>query len=509
VSDGKLATRVYDDPSAINAKGSHFDVLIIGAGLSGIGAACHLVRKRPKTTFAILEARDAIGGTWDFFRYPGIRSDSDMSTFGYAFRPWADSKAIADGPSILRYLVETAKAYSVDRHVRFGLKVVRASWRSEDACWALDVDGADGKKLGFSCNFLFLCTGYYEYAQGYTPDWPGTEKFAGRIVHPQKWPHDLRYDGKRVVVIGSGATAVTIVPAMAAEAAHIVMLQRSPTYVVARPAEEVIAEQLKRWLPARAAHAAVRWKNILLQMYLYRLSRRKPAAVRAQIIKLAQSKLGPDFNAAECFNPRYDPWDQRMCIAPDGDLFAAMRAGKASIVNGEIETFTEMGLRLTSGQEIEADVIVTATGLKLRLVGGVAIEVDGAPVDIASTTSYKGMMFSDIPNLASIFGYTNASWTLKSDLIAEYVWRLLSHMDRQGYSICTPRRGNAAIAEEPTLPLTSGYIERAKHLLFKQGTKKPWRVNQNYALDVMALRFGAIEDGALEFRRCESISHAA
>ena len=504
-----LGTRARDDPSAVSAEGTHFDVLIIGAGLSGIGAACRLAQKRPRTTFSIVEAREAIGGTWDLFRYPGIRSDSDMSTFGYAFRPWDNSKAIADGPSILHYLAETAKAYGVDRHIRFGCKVMRASWRSADARWTLDVDGPEGEGLRFSCNFLFLCTGYYEYAQGYTPDWTGMERFGGHIVHPQKWPHDLPYDGKRVVVIGSGATAVTIVPAMAARAAHVAMLQRSPTYVVARPAEEAIADRLRQWLPARVAHAALRCKNILLQMYLYQLSRRKPAAVRAQILKLAQAEIGPEFNAAEYFNPRYEPWDQRMCIVPDGDLFAAMRAGKASIVNGEIETFTETGLRLTSGQDIAADIIVTATGLKVRLMGGVAIEVDGASVDIASTTAYKGVMFSDTPNLASIFGYTNASWTLKSDLIAEYVCRLLSHMDRRGYAICTPRRGDAAIADDPTLPLTSGYIERAKHLLFKQGTKKPWRVNQNYALDVIALRFGAIEDGALEFRRRESGSRAA
>ena len=432
-----------------------------------------------------------------------------MATFGYAFRPWRDSKAIADGPSILRYLADTAKAYRVDRHVRFGIKVVRASWRSAEASWRLDAEGPDGEKLKLSSGFLFLCTGYYEYEAGYMPGWPGMERFAGPIVHPQKWPEDLRFDGKQIAVIGSGATAVTIVPAMAASAAHVVMLQRSPTYVVARPAEEAIDIRLRKRLPARLAHAAVRWKNILLQMYLYRLSRRKPAAMRAQIIKLAQGELGPEFNAAEYFNPRYDPWDQRMCIVPDGDLFAAMRAGKASIVNGEIEMFTETGLRLTSGQEIEADIIVTATGLNMRLMGGVAIEVDGAPVDIASTTAYKGAMFSDVPNLASIFGYTNASWTLKSDLIAEYVCRLLSHMDRRGYAVCTPRRGDATIADDPTLPLSSGYIERARHLLFKQGAKKPWRVNQNYALDIMALRFGAIEDGALEFRKRKSISHAA
>ena len=333
-------------------------------------------------------------------------------------------------PVDLRYLAETARAYGVDRRIHLGHKVMRASWLSADARWSLDVDGPGSEKLKYSCNFLFLCPGYYEYAEGYMPGWAGMERFAGRVVHPQAWPEDMRYDGKRVVVIGSGATAVTIVPAMAARAAHVVMLQRSPTYIVARPSEEAIDKRLRKRLPARAADAGVRWKNILLQMYLYRLSRRKPAAVRAQIIKLAQAELGPEFNAAEYFNPRYNPWDQRMCIVPDGDLFAAMRAGKASIVNGEIETFTETGLRLTSGREVAADIIVTATGLKVRLMGGVAIEVDGAPVDIATTTAYKGVMFSDIPNLASIFGYTNASWTLKSDLIAEYVCRLLRHYKR-------------------------------------------------------------------------------
>ena len=477
MNDVTPATRVDRDAPTAGVAGTHYDVLIVGAGLSGVGAACHLVQKRPETTFAILEARNAIGGTWDLFRYPGIRSDSDMSTFGYAFRPWYSSKAIADGPSILRYLADTAQAYGVDRGIRFGCKVVRASWRSADAQWRLEVDGPDGEKLNLSCSFLFLCTGYYEYAEGYMPGWPGMESFSGAVVHPQNWPEHLRYDGKRVVVIGSGATAVTIVPAMAERAAHVVMLQRSPTYIVARPSEEAIAKRLGQWLPARLAHAVVRWKNILLQMYLYRLSRRKPAAVRAQIIKLAQAEIGPTIDAAECFNPRYEPWDQRICMVPDGDLFAAMRNGKASIVNGEIETFTEAGLRLASGQELAADIIVTATGLKVRLVGGIAIEVDGAPVDIASTTTYKSVMFSDIPNLASIFGYTNASWTLKSDLIADYVCRLLNHMDRRGYSICTPRRGDVPIADGPTLPLTSGYIQRAKGLLPKQGEREPWRMN--------------------------------
>jgi monooxygenase len=503
------ATRPAGKKAKAGAAGADFDVLIVGAGLSGIGAACHLVRKRPKTRFAILEAREAIGGTWDLFRYPGIRSDSDMATFGYAFRPWDDTRAIADGPSILRYLAETAKEYDVDRRIRFGHKVVSAAWRSEDARWTLDVKGAGGEDLRLSCNFLFLCAGYYEYAEGYMPGWPGMERFAGPIIHPQKWPEALRYEGKRVVVIGSGATAVTLVPAMAETAAHVVMLQRSPTYIVARPSEEAMAKRFGRWLPTRLTHAVVRWKNIALQLYLFRLSRRKPAAVRAQILKLAQAAVGPEIDAGRHFNPRYQPWDQRVCLVPDGDLFAALRSGKASVVTGEIETFTETGLRLVSGETLEADIVVTATGLKLRLMGGIKIEVDGKPVEVGMTTIYKSVMFSDVPNLASVFGYTNASWTLKSDLIAGYVCRLLEHMDRRGYAVCTPRQGDAQIVEEPTLPLTSGYIQRAKNLLPRQGTGKPWRMNQNYALDVMALRFAPIDDGALEFRRLGQASRAA
>jgi monooxygenase len=509
MNEALLATRPAGKKAKAGAAGADFDVLIVGAGLSGIGAACHLVRKRPKTRFAILEAREAIGGTWDLFRYPGIRSDSDMATFGYAFRPWDDTRAIADGPSILRYLAETAKEYDVDRRIRFGHKVVSAAWRSEDARWTLDVKGAGGEDLRLSCNFLFLCAGYYEYAEGYMPGWPGMERFAGPIIHPQKWPEALRYEGKRVVVIGSGATAVTLVPAMAETAAHVVMLQRSPTYIVARPSEEAMAKRFGRWLPTRLTHAVVRWKNIALQLYLFRLSRRKPAAVRAQILKLAQAAVGPEIDAGRHFNPRYQPWDQRVCLVPDGDLFAALRSGKASVVTGEIETFTETGLRLVSGETLEADIVVTATGLKLRLMGGIKIEVDGKPVEVGMTTIYKSVMFSDVPNLASVFGYTNASWTLKSDLIAGYVCRLLEHMDRRGYAVCTPRQGDAQIAEEPTLPLTSGYIQRAKNLLPRQGTGKPWRMNQNYALDVMALRFAPIDDGALEFRRLDQASRAA
>jgi len=503
-----LARRPGDDSAMAGAGGADVDVLIVGAGLSGIGAACHLVRKRPKTRFAILEARDAIGGTWDLFRYPGIRSDSDMATFGYAFRPWDDTRAIADGPSILRYLAETAKEYGVDRKIRFGHKVVSAAWRSEDARWMLEVRGPGGEGLRFSCNFLFLCAGYYEYEEGYMPGWPGMERFAGPIVHPQKWPQDLRYDGKRVAVIGSGATAVTLVPALAEAAAHVVMLQRSPTYIVARPSEEALAKRFEGRLPVWLTHTMVRWKNIGLQLYLFRLSRRKPAAVRAGILKLAQAAVGPGIDAAKHFNPRYEPWDQRVCLIPDGDLFAALRSGKASVVTGEIKTFTETGLRLMAGERLEADIIVAATGLKLRLMGGINIKVDGKPVEVGMTTIYKSVMFSDVPNLASVFGYTNASWTLKSDLIAGYVCRLLDHMDRRGYVICTPRRDDAQMAEEPTLPLTSGYIQRAKNLLPRQGTRKPWRMNQNYALDVMALRFAPIDDGTLEFARLDRASRA-
>ena len=475
-----------------------------------IGAACHLVRKRPGTTFAILEARNAIGGTWDLFRYPGIRSNSDMSTFGYAFRPWNDSTAIADGPSILRYLAETAKAYGVDRHIRFGLKVVRASWSSKDARWALDVDGPDGEKLEFSCSFLFLCTGYYEYAEGYTPAWPGTERFGGHIVHPQKWPEDLRYDGKRVLVIGSGATAVTIVPSMAAKAAHIVMLQRSPTYVVARPTEEAIAEQLKQWLPARAAHALTRWKNILLQMYLYRLSRRKPARRGRNSSSLRRGSLAQSSTPRSVSTPDTILGTSGCASPQTGTCSPPCAQARPSILNGEIETFTETGLRLTSGQEIEADLIVTATGLKVRLMGGVGYRSRRRANRYREHDRLQGRDVQRHP---------------EPGVHLRLYERLLDAQVRSDRRVCLPAaqpygsprirdlypppRRCSDCGDEPTLPLTSGYIERAKHLLFKQGTKKPWRVNQNYALDVMAFRFGAIEDGALQFKRRGSISRAA
>ena len=478
---------------------SNFDVLIVGAGLSGIGAGYHLQDKCPNKTFAILEGRGAIGGTWDLFRYPGVRSDSDMHTMGYRFRPWRESKSIADGQSILRYIRETAQEYGIDRKIRFNHRVARASWSSPDAQWTVETTDPDGPAARLSCNFLYMCSGYYEYGAGYMPGWPGMERFTGKIVHPQQWPEDLRYEGKRVIVIGSGATAVTLVPAMAETAAHVTMLQRSPTYIVTRPSQDAIANWLHRTLPTRLAYGLGRWKNILLQMYFYNLARHKPDATRKTILKFAQMQLGPDFDVGKHFSPRYKPWDQRLCLVPDGDLFASIRSGKASVVTDEIETFTENGIRLRSGNELAADVIVTATGLKMRLMGGVAVTVDGVPVNFARTMTYKGMMSSDVPNLAMALGYTNASWTLKCDLTSDYVCRLLNFMHEHGYAYCTPRKRDPSVSEEPALTFTSGYVQRALASLPKQGSKKPWRLNQNYALDLMALRFGTVDDGTMEF----------
>jgi cation diffusion facilitator CzcD-associated flavoprotein CzcO len=480
----------------------HLDVLIVGAGLSGIGAACHLKMRCPKKSFALLESRDAIGGTWDLFRYPGVRSDSDMYTLGYAFRPWEEAKAIAGAPAILKYIRETAEAYGVDRLIRFRHRAMSASWSSKEAQWTVDVErGPEKDRVRFTCNFLFMCSGYYDYAGGYAPEFPGVERFAGKIVHPQKWPQDLDYKGKRVVVIGSGATAVTLVPAMAKEASHVVMLQRSPTYVVSRPAEDPIALGLRRRLPPRLAYAATRWKNVLLTMYFYRLARRRPERVKQAIIDLARGELGPDYDVGTHFTPRYNPWDQRLCLVPDSDLFLAIRSGKASVVTDQIDTFTEKGLKLRSGAELDADIIVTATGLKLILLGGLTVSVDGVPADLPKSMSYKGMMFSDVPNLASAFGYTNASWTLKADLTSDYVCRLLNYMDRHGYAYCTPRRKDPEVTEVPFLDFTSGYVQRALDQLPRQGSKKPWKLHQNYALDLLALRFGRVNDGVMEFHR--------
>jgi monooxygenase len=477
--------------------GGDFDVVIVGAGLSGVGAACHLAMKCPGKSFAILEARDAIGGTWDLFRYPGIRSDSDMYTLGYAFRPWVDAKAIADGPAIRAYVEDTARDYGVTPHIRFGHKVVRASWSSEAALWTVEAETAEGRRL-FTCRFLMMCSGYYSYAEGHRPDFPGEERFAGRFVHPQFWPEDLDYAGKCVVVIGSGATAVTLVPEMAKQAAHVTMLQRSPTYIVSRPSTDSIAERLKRLLPPMLAYRLTRLKNVGLQMFFFRLARRRPAKVKAKMIELVRDELGPDYDVATHFTPAYNPWDQRVCLVPDGDLFEAIREGRASVATGAIETFTETGIRLTSGEDLPADIVVTATGLKVNLLGEAEVVVDGVRQDLSKAITYKAIMFSGVPNLAYVFGYTNASWTLKADLAADYVCRLINHMDAKGYAAATPVPG-PEVQPVPFLDFTSGYVQRALAALPKQGDRAPWRLHQNYALDLVTLRRGKIEDGALRF----------
>lgn len=487
----------------------HFDVVIIGAGLSGIGAGCHLTMKLPGKSFVLLEGRDTIGGTWDLFRYPGIRSDSDMYTLGYSFRPWQEAKAIADGPSILRYVRETAEAYGVDKKIRYRHQVKRVSWSSDEACWTVDAErGPEREPVRFTCGFLYTCSGYYDYTGGHSPEFKGVERFNGRVIHPQTWPEELDYAGKKVVVIGSGATAVTLVPAMAETAAHVTMLQRSPTYVVTRPSEDAFANKLRKKLPAKLAYGLIRWRNVLLTMFFYNLARKRPAKFKAQVIAGVAKMLGPDYDVATHFTPTYNPWDQRLCLVPDADLFRAIRKGMAEVVTDHIDHFTETGLRLKSGREIEADIVVTATGLKLILLGGVEVWKDGQRVDLSKCMSYKGMMFSDVPNLAAAFGYTNASWTLKADLTSEYVCRLLATMDRQGYAQCTPER-DPAMAEENFLDFTSGYVQRALDQLPRQGVKKPWKLHQNYALDMLALRLGKVNDGTMKFSHRQVRQQAA
>jgi len=480
----------------------HLDVLIVGAGLSGIGAAWHLQDKCPGKSYAILEARASSGGTWDLFRYPGIRSDSDMYTLGYSFRPWKEAKAIADGPSILSYIREVASDHGIDGKIRYGHRVVAASWSTPEARWTVEVEqGPERRKVTLTCGFLWMCSGYYDYEAGYLPSFPGVERFQGRMVHPQKWTDDIDWKGKQVVVIGSGATAVTLVPAMADTAAHVTMLQRSPTYVVARPAEDPFANRMRRRLPLKLAYAVTRWKNVLMGMYFYQLCKRKPERARDLILKGVRYLLGPDYDVQKHFTPRYNPWDQRLCLVPDADLFRAIRRKRVSVVTDQIETFTETGLRLKSGAELPADLVVTATGLVLVPLGKVKLSVDGRPVEPSKTYIYKGMMYSDVPNLASVFGYTNASWTLKADLVCEYVCRLLGHMERNGYRQCMPHNSDPKLTEEPWVSFSSGYIQRALAQQPKQGSRRPWKLHQNYALDLLSLRFGSLRDDAMVFSK--------
>ncbi len=486
------------------AEATDVDVLIVGAGLSGIGAAVHLTKRRPKSTYAIVEKRSAIGGTWDLFRYPGIRSDSDMYTLGYSFKPWTEAKAIADGPSILKYVRETAAEYGVDKHIRFDHGVTSASWSSETARWTVTTEpGAT-----FTCRYLLMCAGYYRYDAGHLPDWEGMADYGGTWVHPQHWPEGLDYAGKRVVVIGSGATAMTIVPVMAQIAAKVTMLQRSPTWVVTRPAEDALANGLRKRLPAMLAYQLIRWRNVLWQLYFYGKTRTDPQKVKELLLGQVKEHLGPDYDVATHFTPTYNPWDQRLCLVPDADLFEAIKAGKAEVVTDHIDRFTKDGVRLKSGQELPADIVVTATGLRMEIAGGVPITVDGAPVALNKALTYKGMMFSDVPNFASVFGYTNASWTLKADLTSEFVCRLLDHMDAKGVQIAVPRR-DGEVKEEPWLSFTSGYVQRALDHLPKQGDRKPWKLNQNYALDMMVLRYSKLDDGVMEFARAHSVGAKA
>jgi cation diffusion facilitator CzcD-associated flavoprotein CzcO len=483
----------------------HLDVVIVGAGLSGIGAACHLERRCPDRSYVLLEGREAIGGTWDLFRYPGIRSDSDMHTLGYSFRPWEDAKTIADGPSILSYIHQTAEEYGVKDKIRLGHKVIRAEWRTEESRWRVTAKRADtGEEVELTASFLLMCSGYYDYDQGYTPTFEGQDDFQGEVVHPQHWPEDLDYAGKRVVVIGSGATAITLVPAMAKHAAHVTMLQRSPSYVVTLPAIDPLAKVLRRVLPPKAAYAAVRAKNVAVMTLSYQLMRRYPKAATAVIRKALSSQLPDDYDIDTHFKPHYNPWDQRLCVCPDGDLFRTLRGGNADVVTDHIETFTPRGIRLRSGRELEADVVVSATGLNLLALGGIEIDMDGRTLELPEHVAYKGMMLDGVPNAALAIGYTNASWTLKADLTCEYVCRLLNHMSEHGYDRVTPEVGNEHIERRPLIDLDSGYVRRSVAKFPHQGSKLPWRLYQNYPLDIATLRLGKLEDGVLQFRRGDS-----
>jgi len=473
------------------------DLLIVGAGLSGIGAARHLQAHSPRTRWGIVEARERLGGTWDLFRYPGVRSDSDMHTLGYVFKPWTERKSIAEGPSILRYIQNTADETGITPQIQFGRKVLRADWSTAQSRWRVTLSQNDGTLEQVDTRFLYLCSGYYSYTQAHQPAFEGQSSFQGTWVHPQFWPKDLDYSGKKVVVIGSGATAATLVPAMASSAAHVTMLQRSPTYMVSRPAEDAMALQLQRFLPERLAHHLTRWKNIVLGMFFFQVARRYPEKVKNYLVGVTAQKLNPDFDTAKHFTPRYNPWDQRICLVPNGDMFRALRKGQASVVTDTIARITPDGIALASGEHLTADIIVSATGLHLNALGDIALSVDGLAYSPSQAMAYKGMMLSDLPNVFVALGYTNASWTLKADLTAGYVCRLLNHMQGHGWTQALPRKDPLAQAQ-PYFDFSSGYVQRAASVLPKQGDRGPWRVHQNYLADMLNLRWGRLEDGVLQ-----------
>ncbi|QBR93031.1 flavin-containing monooxygenase [Nocardioides euryhalodurans] len=476
----------------------HVDVLVMGAGLSGIGAAARLAQEHPQRSYAVLEAREVSGGTWDLFRYPGIRSDSDMFTMGYRFRPWRSDRALADGPSILAYVRDTATAYGVDRHIRYQHRVTAAAWDSASARWTVTATTPDGE-VRLTAGFLWACSGYYDYDEPYRPELPGLEQYAGTVVHPQHWPEDLDTTGKRVVVIGSGATAMTLVPSLAdAGAGQVTMLQRSPTYVLALPGVDPVARVLRRWLPERLSYWATRWKNIGVAVASFQVSRRWPRFARKVIRKAAARQLPEDFPVDVHFRPTYDPWDQRLCLVPDGDLFRTIREGRVDVVTDTIETFVEKGVRVSSGDELLADVVVTATGFNLKIMGGAELSVDGEPVDLREKMAYRALMFGGVPNFAFTIGYTNASWTLKADLVADYVCRLLAHLDATGHSVAVPVP-DPSVTEAPFMDFTPGYVQRSMERLPKQGDREPWRLRQNYFHDVRSIRRSPIDDGVLRF----------
>ena len=476
------------------------DVLIIGAGLSGIGGACHLRRNSPDRSFMILESREASGGTWDLFRYPGIRSDSDMYTFGYGFKPWSDKSSIADGHKILSYIREAAAEYDVEQHIRYQHKVVSASWSSTQSRWLVTAERGDtGEQVTISCQFIFSCSGYYDYDQGYTPEFAGIDKFKGQVIHAQHWPEELDYQGKRVVVIGSGATAVTLVPAMSQDTASLVMLQRTPTYIASVPKEQPLAETLRKWLPDSWVFRLIRWKQVLFQIYLYQLSRRNPQRLRKVLLGLVRKEMGPDYDVDTHFTPDYNPWDQRVCGVPDGDLFRAIRENRAEVVTDHIDQFNKEGIHLKSGKQLDADIVVLATGLNLKFAGGVQYSVDGKVLDFAEHFIFRGMMFSGLPNMAFTVGYTNSSWTLKADLTGQYVSRLLNKMARHSYTTVTPRL-TGEVEEMPLLDFDAGYVLRSRESFPKQGNRLPWKNYQNYIRDFIGLRLGRQNDDELEFR---------
>ena len=483
----------------------HVDVVVVGAGLSGIGAGYHLQTMSPDRSYVILEGRDGLGGTWDLFKYPGVRSDSDMHTLGFSFKPWTEAKSIADGPSILQYLKQTVAQFGIDKNIRYGQLVTQAQWSTDDAQWTVtSTNKATGVSSTITCSFLFMCSGYYSYKKGHTPEFAGRERFKGTVVHPQEWPLDLDYAGKRVVVIGSGATAVTIVPSMADKAAHVTMLQRSPTYMVSRPDHDVMANRMRKVLPEKMAYNLTRIKNTWRQQLVYNKTRTDPDKVKQLLLGGIKMELGADYDIAKHFTPSYNPWDQRLCLVPNGDFFKSMREGKASVVTDHITSFTETGIQLASGEHLDADIIVTATGLELVTLGEMDFFVDGNQVDFAKTWTYKGFAYSDIPNMASTFGYINASWTLRSDLTAEYVCRLLNHMRKKGVAQCTPRLRDqdGSMKERPWIDgFSSGYMQRMMHRMPRQGDHEPWINPQNYRRDKKMFKHSPIDDGVMQFSK--------